>query len=252
MVPPFAEEMNKCRPMVTEVALGLAESGIASIVPDLYGTGDSGGDFSEGDWETWQGPAPSKPYNAERCSGDYGGGWRHIRDYSGGMMTDWGAHHFDIAQWGMGMDESGPVEIHAPDGKDYKTLTYKYSSGVVMSHGGANGILFTGTDGKVEVNRGYLRTWPDELGKVPIGPSEINLYKSNDHMGDWVQCIKARKRPICDVEVGCRSITVCHLGNIAYWLKRSLKWDPVKEEIIGDAEASRWLDRPKRAPYRIA
>ena len=204
------------------------------------------------DWEVWQGPAPWKPYNAERCSGDYGGGWRHIRDYSGGMMTDWGAHHFDIAQWGMGMDESGPVEVHAPDGKDYKTLTYKYSSGVVMSHGGANGILFTGTDGKVEVNRGYLRTWPDDLAKVPIGPSEINLYKSNDHMGDWVQCIKARKRPICDVEVGCRSITVCHLGNIAYWLKRSLKWDPVKEEIIGDAEASRWLDRPKRAPYRIA
>ncbi|MBE3069294.1 MAG: Gfo/Idh/MocA family oxidoreductase, partial [Planctomycetes bacterium] len=101
------------------------------------------------EWELWQGPAPWKPYNGERCSGDYGGGWRQIRDYSGGMMTDWGAHHFDIAQWGMGMDESGPVEVHAPDGKDYKSLTYKYANGVVMYHGGANGILFTGTDGKV-------------------------------------------------------------------------------------------------------
>ncbi|HUU11152.1 MAG TPA: Gfo/Idh/MocA family oxidoreductase [Phycisphaerae bacterium] len=203
------------------------------------------------DWEVWQGPAPWKPHNSERCSGNYGGGWRMIRDYSGGMMTDWGAHHFDIAQWGMGMDGNGPVEVLAPD-KDNKQIRYRYASGVVMYHGGANGVLFTGTDGKVEVNRGHLKTWPDDLARATIGPNETHLYASNDHRGDWLHCIKTRSRPICDIEVGASSITVCHLGNLCYWLGRNIKWDPVKKEIIGDAEASRWLDRPKRAPYRIA
>jgi len=203
------------------------------------------------DWEMWLGPAPWAPYNSERCSGNYGGGWRQVRDYSGGMMTDWGAHHFDIAQWGLGMDAAGPLEIHPPDGKDYKTLTYKYASGVLMYHGGANGVLFTGTQGKIEVNRGYLQTWPAELMQVPTAPNEVNLYKSNNHMADWIECIKTRQRPICDVEVGCRSVTVCHLGNIAYWLGRPLKWDPVNEQILGDEEAGRWLDRPMRAPWRL-
>jgi len=210
------------------------------------------------DWDRWLGPAPWQPYNRVRCSGDYGGGWRRIRDYSGGMMTDWGAHHFDIAQWGMGMDENGPVEIIPPDGKEYKTLTYKYANGVVMyhsgkaeGHGGVNGVLFTGTDGRVEVNRGHLRTWPDEIGKEPLGPNDVHLYQSPGHRQDWINCIRARTRPICDVAIGASSVTVCHLGNIAYWLGRPLEWDPVRHEIIGDEEASRWLDRPKRAPWRI-
>jgi len=204
------------------------------------------------DWDMWLGPAPWAPYNEERCSGNYGGGWRMVRDYSGGMMTDWGAHHFDIAQWGLGMDESGPVEITPPDGKDVKRLTYKYASGVTVYHGGGGrGIVFNGTDGKIEVDRGYFKSYPDEIGQQPLGPGDVRLYASNDHMGDWLKCVKTRKRPICDVEVGCRSVSVCHLGNIAYWLGRPLKWDPAKEEIIGDPEASRWLDRPMRAPWRL-
>jgi len=203
------------------------------------------------DWEVWQGPAAWKPYNSERASGNYGGGWRRIRDYSGGMMTDWGAHHFDIAQWGMGMDGHGPVEVLAPD-KDHKQIRYRYGSGVIMYHGGANGVLFTGTKGKVEVNRGYIRTWPEDLMKVKLGPNDIHLYNSPNHRQDWLNCIRTRKRPICDILVGTSSITVCHLGNICYWLNRNIKWDPVKHEIVGDPEAGRWLDRPKRAPYRIA
>jgi len=204
------------------------------------------------DWNFWLGPAPWAPYNAERASGDYGGGWRQVRDYSGGGMTDWGAHHFDIAQWGLGMDSSGPVEIHPPDGKEFRTLTYKYANGVVMHHGGkGRGIYFSGTNGDVEVDRGYFKSYPDAIGQQPIGPTDINLYNSNNHMGDWMQCIRTRRRPICDVEIGCRSVTVCHLGNIAYWTGRSLKWDPVKEEILGDPEAARWLDRPMRAPWRL-
>ena len=213
------------------------------------------------DWERWQGPAPLHPYNADRCSGSYSGGWRHVRDYSGGMMTDWGAHHFDIAQWGMGMDGNGPIEIipppqmptirQTPNPQEGPTLTYKYASGVEMIHGGANGILFTGTEGKIEVNRGYFRTWPESIGKEPVYPNDIHLYRSPGHRQDWLNCIRSRRRPICDVAIGASSVTVCHLGNIAYWTGRAIRWNPVKREIVGDEVAARWLDRPKRAPWRI-
>ena len=203
------------------------------------------------DWHRWLGPAPWQPYNAERCSGSYSGGWRLIRDYSGGMMTDWGAHHFDIAQWGMGMDGSGPIEINPHGGDDHDTLEYRYASGVIMYRGGANGILFTGTEGKLEVNRGYLKTWPEEIGKEPIGSNELHLYESPGHRQDWLNCIRTRRLPICDVAIGCSSVTVCHLGNIAYWLDRPIRWDPQEQEIIGDEAAGRWLDRPKRAPWRL-
>ncbi|HSW44842.1 MAG TPA: Gfo/Idh/MocA family oxidoreductase [Phycisphaerae bacterium] len=213
------------------------------------------------DWDRWLGPAPWQPYNEDRGSGSYSGGWRHIRDYSGGMMTDWGAHHFDIAQWGLGMDGSGPVEVippktppairQTPDPEKGEGLVYKYANGVPVYHGGANGVLFTGTDGKVEVNRGYFRTWPDEIGREPLGANDVRLYESPGHRQDWINCIRTRQRPICDVEIGASTITVCHLGNIAYWLGRPIKWDPARQEIIGDEEASRWLDRPRRAPWHL-
>jgi predicted dehydrogenase len=212
------------------------------------------------DWERWLGPATWQPYNEERCSGNYGGGWRHIRDYSGGMMTDWGAHHLDIAQWGLGMDGSGPREIvplmpmpdiHGP--RDKEGLVYKYANGVPLYHGGGGGagVVFTGTEGKIGVDRGFLRSWPDDIINEPLGANDVHLYESPGHRQDWINCIRTRQRPICDVEVGASSVTVCHLGNLAYWLGRPIKWDPDKKEIIGDAEASRWLDRPKRGPWRL-
>ena len=203
------------------------------------------------DWDRWLGPSPWHPYNSTRISGDYGGGWRHIRDTSGGMTTDWGAHHYDIAQWGMGMDGfgKGPVEILPPDGKDIQHITFRYPNGVVMEKDGANGILFQGTEGKVEVNRGYLKTWPESLMKVQLKPSDVHLYRSPGHKEDFFTCIRTRQRPICDVEIGASTITTCHLSNIAFWLNRPIRWDPVKREIIGDPEAARWLDRPKREPY---
>ena len=212
------------------------------------------------DWEFWLGPAPWAPHNSTRCSGDYGGGWRMVRDYSGGMMTDWGAHHFDIAQWGMGMDGSGPVEIippkkapsirQIPDPDKGEGLVFKYANGVPVYHGGPDGILFTGTDGKIEVTRSHLRTWPDEIVREPLGANDVHLYESPGHRQDWINCIRTRQRPICDVAIGASSVTTCHLGNIAYGLGRPIKWDPDKQQIIGDEEASRWLDRPKRAPWR--
>ncbi len=203
------------------------------------------------DYERWLGPAPWQPYNVTRCGSYYHDGWRRIRDYSGGKMTDWGAHHFDIAQWGLGMDGSGPVEIVPPNEKTDSLLTYHYANGVEVYRGDADGVLFTGTEGKVEVNRGHLTTWPDTIGRAEIGVNDLHLYNSPGHHQDWLNCMRNRRRPICDVAIGASSATVCHLGNIALWLKQPLRWDPAKREFIGDSEANRWLDRPKRAPYRL-
>ena len=207
------------------------------------------------DWDLWLGPAPQRPFNAilaPPISFDSFPAWRNYRDYSGGGMTDWGAHHFDIAQWGLDMDHSGPVEIFPADGKNHEWLTYEYSNGTVMTTDFvSNRILFTGTEGKVEVNREYLHTWPEHLASQIIGPQEKHLYESKNHLQNWLECIRTRRKPICDAEIGCRSVTVCHLGNIATELKRPLKWNPEKELFVDDAEANRLLWRPKRSPWRI-
>lgn len=170
-------------------------------------------------------------------------------------MTDWGAHHFDIAQWGLGMDGSGPVEILPPDGKEVKLLTYKYANGVTVYHGGGSGgkagVEFIGTKGRVMVNRGYLETDPPELLEQPIGPNDLHLIESPGHHQNWLECIRTRRRPICDVEIGASSVIVCHLGNIAYRLGRPLKWNPETQAFVDDDEASRLASRPMRAPWRF-
>jgi len=206
------------------------------------------------DWNMWLGPVLWRPYNSElspNISFDGFPNWRYHSSFGGGGMTDWGAHHFDIAQWGLGMDGTGPVEIIPPDGGDYKVLTYKYPNGVVMTRDSANGVLFTGTKGRVEVNRGYLRTWPESLEKQQIGPDDVHLYDSRNHYVDWLNAVRTRNKPICDIETGASSVVVCHLGNIAYRLKRPLKWDPDREVFIGDDEANRLLGRPMRSPWHL-
>jgi predicted dehydrogenase len=210
------------------------------------------------DWDRWLGPAPMRPYNSvlsPRGVHSHFPNWRSYREYSGGGMTDWGAHHFDIAQWGLGMDESGPVEVLPPDGRDIKKLTYKYANGIVMYHGGLAGypfgVVFVGAKGKVCVDRGKFKAEPEELGQTNLAELPIKLYKSNNHYKDFLDCVRSRKRPICDVEVGCRTVTVCHLGNLAYWNKRALKWDPKTERFAGDAEANQWLDCVKRGGLNV-
>ncbi|MHB8523762.1 MAG: Gfo/Idh/MocA family protein [Limisphaerales bacterium] len=209
------------------------------------------------DWNFWLGPAATRPYNSvlsPRGVHKHFPNWRNYREYSGGAMTDWGAHHFDIAQWGLGMDESGPVEMIPPeDPKATTGLRYLYANGVEMIHDSSKGgVTFIGADGTIFVDRGKFQATPESVAAEPIGANEIHLYKSNNHLTDFLQCVRSRKRPICDVEVGCRSVTVCHLGNLAYWNHRRLKWDPAKEQFIGDDEANTWLDRPKRAPWHLA
>jgi len=205
------------------------------------------------DYDMWLGPIPWRPYHSK-----FVGGWMAYRDCSGGEMTNWGAHHFDTAQWALGMDDSGPVEIIPPDGKNYKVLTYRYTNGVTLTRdpeqfhretGQDNGVMFTGTEGKVAVWRYTLRTWPENLNRQKIGPNQIHLHKSKDHHTDFLKSVRARSQPGADIEINCRSITVCHLGNIAYWLGRPLKWDPQNERFINDEQASRMLSRPMRSPW---
>ena len=215
------------------------------------------------DWDRWLGPAPKRGYSSvlsPRGLHNHFPNWRNYREYSGGMMTDWGAHHFDIAQWGLGMDESGPVEILPPDNpKAEKGLKYIYANGVPVIHAEeyekgkkVRGIAFIGSEGKIFVDRGYLASDPAELVKVPIGAKDVHLYKSPGQQRDWLQCIRSRKRPICDVEIGARSVTVCHLGNIAYWTGKKIKWDPKEWKFVdADAEVAEWMDRERRDPWQL-
>lgn len=220
------------------------------------------------DYDRWLGPAPLAPYNELRVGSNYDNGWRRIRDYSGGKMTDWGAHHFDIVQWALDMDNSGPVEIIPPPadreikergkiidgpgafpGEASWGLTYRYANGVKVVKDGLKGVEFVGTEGRIEVNRGRLLTEPKSLRKQELGPNEIHLPHSPGHHENWFECIRTRQKPIADVEIGARSATVCHLGCIALWEDRTIHWDPEKEAIIGDEKAAKWLDREKRKPY---
>ena len=206
------------------------------------------------DWDRWLGPAMWRPYHSElspHLSWDGFPHWRNHSWFGGGGMTDWGAHHFDIAQWGLGMDGTEPVEIYPPDGKEHKVLTYVYHNGIPMTRDKANGILFEGSKGKIEVNRGYLKTWPETLKDQKIGPDEVHLYDSKNHYVDWLDAIRSRNRPICDIETGASSVKVCHLGNLAYKLKRPLRWDRQRNVFIGDDEANRLLWRPMRSPWQI-
>lgn len=206
------------------------------------------------DWDMWLGPAPWRPFHANICLRGCGG-WEGFHDYSGGGMTGWGSHHFDIAQWGLAADDTGPVEIIPPDGKGVSHLTCRYAGGQVVYHAGRMdtwAVVFEGTQGQISVNRGKLQTRPQSLMQKPIGPKEVHLYRSPGHTADFLNCIKTRQQPVCDVEIGHRTMSVCHLGNIAYWTGRPLQWDPVEEQFVGDAEADRLLDRARREPWRLS
>lgn len=209
------------------------------------------------DWDHWLGPNDFKPYHVDLAPGlsdTFWAKWRNYKEFGGGGMTDWGAHMFDIVQWSLNMDSSGPVEVIYPDGKDHKFLTYRYANGIQMTHenfGKNNGIRFIGSEGQLDVQRKILETTPATLKDKVIGDQENRVYFSDNHYKDFTRAMRSRSKPICDVEIGHRTATVCNIGNIAYELKRSLKWDPVKEEFPGDAQANAMLSRPMRKEWSI-
>ena len=226
------------------------------------------------DWDFYLGSTPKVDYNGHNCHWNF----RWWYQFSGGQMTDWGAHHNDIAQWGNGTDEdSGPVEVDGkglvemiPGGYDAMAkyrIDCKYANGVTMAivdegtvtdrnvvgegKSTPNGVQFLGTEGWIYVSRGELRANKPELIEEKLPASAIRLYKSDNHMGNFFECIRSREDPICKVEVGHRSISIAHLGVISVRMKQPLRWDPDKQACVGAnaAEANRWLSREMRKPY---
>ncbi len=202
------------------------------------------------DWKAWLGPNEFKPFNAELAppiTKDVYPNWRVYKEFGGGQVTDWGAHMFDIAQWALDMDHSGPTEIFAPDGKEHPFLTFKYKNNIVMTHEKwewNNAVLFTGTEGEIRIGRGKIETTPASLKNKIIGETQKRVYKSENHYKDFLNAMRTRTKPVCDVEIGHRTATVCNLANIAYQLKRPLQWNPKKEKFKNDAEANALLGRP--------
>ena len=209
-------------------------------------------------WNAWLGPNTiARPYNGVLLptpKDTFWGQWRDIDEFGGGGMTDWGAHMFDIAQWGLGMDDSGPVEVIASPESNGNGLVYRYANGVEMRHQRVEGkqfCQFIGTEGEVKVARGELTTTPVTLKDKVIGEGQRKVYFSDNHYKDFLDAIQSRRNPISDVEIGHRTATVCTIGNIAYRLKRSLRWNPAKEKFENDAEANRLLSRPMRKEWSV-
>lgn len=210
------------------------------------------------DWDMWVGPSLYREYSpvlAPPVEDLRFPNWRSYREFGGGMITDWGAHMFDIAQWALGMDESGPVEFNPPAEHAVIGLQMKYKNGVVLNHTqwgkNCNGVQFIGTQGKIEVSRDFLRSDPATIVETEIKPTDKHLYKSDNHYQDWIDAIKKRTRPISDVETGHRTSSLCNIANIAYELQRPLRWDPKKEQFIGDAAANMMLSRAYRGKWNF-
>ena len=220
------------------------------------------------DWGFWLGPAPMRPYNSILSPRGVHKGfpnWRNYQEYAAGMVGDWGAHHFDIVQWAFGFDETGPVEIipaEAP--KATHGVRLRYATGLEVTHVDGNGITFYGDKGKIYVNRGKFQLWMGDqlkaenldsyvnLLKEMLPENAVRLYRSNNHLSDWLTSIQTRKPPICDVETGQRTATVCNLVNLAYFHGKLIKWDPVKEQFVDGTGENAWLTREYRQPWKLA
>ena len=213
------------------------------------------------DWDLWLGQAPKADYTKERHRS-----WRGWYEYGGGKLTDWGAHHLDIAQWAVDMDQSGPVAVeatgeepsHLPDCFNIHPtfeVTYTYTSGVtVHCTSEQNGVRFEGENGRwifVSRARSPFKTNDPRLIEEPLPRDAQRLPVSTDHFGNFLDCVRSRERPICDVEVGHRSATVCHLGVIALRTGKKLQWDPATEAFVGDDEANSWRSRAMRPPWQL-
>lgn len=234
------------------------------------------------DWDFWLGQCPVVPYTPQRCHGSF----RWWLEYSGGKLTDWGAHHVDIAHWGLGKEHTGPNEIQGegtfpniPDDFDpvaffageqkipngYNTaqkfhidLDFDDGNRIHVRHGPGNGILFEGPKGRIFVNRGKITGKPvEELAgrqKERMEEAALELYKGKQpggHMRNFFDCIREGGEPVSDVFTHHRELSSCHMCNLAMLLKRKLRWDPEKEQFIGDDEANELLSRPQREPYVI-
>ena len=230
------------------------------------------------DWNLWLGPAPMRPYSSvlsPRGMHNHFPSWRNYSEYGGGMVTDWGAHHLDIAQWGLGMDGSGPVKIHATDDKNNKRgVVLEYSNGITVKHANGFGVHFFGTEGEVKVNRGrfelirdgkvfskHTRAKDDTDGSVTaayvkaerefLKEAKERVYKSTNHIRDFLGAVDSRKKPITNEIVGGGTAICCHLMNLAYYHKKDIKWDPKRNDFACSSGDEKWLSRDYRGPWSV-
>jgi predicted dehydrogenase len=236
-------------------------------------------DKEQFDYDMWLGPAPWAPYTYERCASRAMGTlgmWTFIHDYSlGGLSGAWGIHHVDIAQWGNGSDDTGPVEIEGTgsfprDGLADTAISWeiehKYANQVKMIHMDTAtalkrapqfslhkglGILFIGDEGWVFVCRDFIEAEPKSLLTSTFGANDIQLYRSSNHRRNFLDCVRTRRETVCPIEAAVRSDTICHIDDIAIRLGRRLRWDPDQERFLDDEQANRMLARPMRSPWHV-
>ncbi|MCX7406476.1 MAG: twin-arginine translocation signal domain-containing protein [Planctomycetota bacterium] len=238
---------------------------------------------AELNWDMWLGQAPMVKYRSKGSGGKYPHARTHYEfrwwyEYSGGKMTDWGAHHVDIASWALGIDESGPLSVEGvathpcefKDGHPLRDDCYNAATSfdvtvmcpgdvemhIVSNSKDGNGILFEGTEGRFHVSRGNIKGKPvEDLKEKPLSEDLLSkLYKGKkpgNHMGNFFECIADRSDPISDVYSHHRAMTTCHLANIAIRLGRKITWDSKTEQIVGDPAANQWLAREQRKGYEI-
>ncbi len=213
---------------------------------------------SDLNWDGWVGPATYRGYSpvlAPPLDDDGWAQWRQYREFGGGILSDWGAHMFDIAQWALDMDRSGPVLFVPPtDPLAVRGLKMIYDSGIEMTHEDFErgwAVRFIGSEGTLDVSRSFLDSQPAHLAEIKIGANEKRVYHSDDHYQDWLDCIRSRKQPICDVETGHRSSSVCNLANIAYQMRKPIRWDPGREKFAKNRDANDLLQKKHRKPYRL-
>ncbi len=236
---------------------------LGEITKVLVNVGDPAIDYdleeeetpAEVDWNKWCGPAPLLAYNhrlaPSKNNVDFWPDWRKFKEVGGGILCDWGAHMFDIAQWGLGMDDSGPVRYLPPEDKTaVRGLRMFYENGIEMIHedfGRGWGVRFIGSEGSLDVSRSYLEATPATILTAELKDSDMRLYDSGgNHYKDWLDAIRNNTRPLCDVETGHRSSSICNIANIAYQLGRDLQWNPREEHFMGDAEANALRSRNNR------
>ncbi len=220
------------------------------------------------EWDMWLGQAPKRGWDSVVCSNEpnpdkypFNPGWRDYREYSGGHVTDWGAHHIDITQWALGMDGSGPSIVLPPDKADdpfnAKFIYPKTAVGdniVVIHKQMENGIRFFGEKGQVFVNRGKKEfkgaEGVEDIFKTPLAEGDVKLEKTKGHHENWLECIRTRALPICNVTIGAGSVAACHLWNLAYWHRKTLRWDPKNWAFLDEAD-NKLRDREQRDGYKL-
>ena len=228
------------------------------------------------DWNTWVGPAPLRPYNSvlsPRGVHRHYPNWRAYREFGGGQVCDWGAHHLDIAQWGLGMDSSGPVEVRPPQTPGAKRgAMLVYANGVTVTHKDGFGVHFFGAEGEVQVNRGTFTfsrggkmiakftSRADKTScsaavqlaeKAYLKDAKVKLYASDSHTDDFLARVQDRSKPICSEQVGGRSAICCHLMNQVYYHGQKVQWDPANFAFTGGTGDPKWLTRDYRSPWKV-